>query len=54
MFTIKEVPYTVESNAFVLEFNGEPVDPMNGIFDSRQDAEFALEIIEADWHQLTS
>jgi|TARA_R110000824_G_scaffold321606_1_gene508425 hypothetical protein len=47
MFTIKEIPYTVESNAFVIMFYDQECD-YSGVFDTREAAEFAMEMYQND------
>ena len=47
MFTIKEIPYTVESNAFVIMFYDQECD-YSGVFETREDAEFAMEMYQND------
>mgnify|MGYP003644433460 CR=1 FL=1 len=48
MFTIKEIPYTVESNAFVIMFYDQECD-YSGVFDTREAAEFAMENQERNY-----
>ena len=45
-FSVKEVTYTEDKNAFVIMFYDQEVDPMSGVFETMEDALDQISILE--------
>ena len=45
-FSVKEVTYTEDKNAFVIMFYDQEVDPMSGMFETMEDALDQISILE--------